>query len=277
MKNTTLFWPSLGRALAHIWHPRMLLLTLLPFVLCGVLLLGVYFLFWESAVAAIKVGLDSSQMLQTAYGWLAWMGFKNANAFLAPLLVVAFSVPPMVVLSLLVVSLLAMPQALKFVAERKFPSLERRGKSVLVQSAISSLGWTLIALLALLCSIPLWFIPPLFMVLPPLIWGWLTYKVMSFDALADHATSEERRSVISNHKTSLLTMGIVTGLIGAAPSLLWVGSIATVILFPLISLIALWLYTVGFVFTALWFVHYCLAALEDERGINQSMQAFSAT
>jgi Etoposide-induced protein 2.4 (EI24) len=277
MKQTSLFWSSLGRAFAHIWHPRMLLLTLVPFVLCGVLLLGAYFLFWEDAVAGMKAGLDSSQMLQTAYSWMTWMGFKNANAFLAPLLVVALSVPPMVVLSLLVVSLVALPQALKFVADRKFPSLEKRGKAAIVQSAISSLGWTVIAIIALICSIPLWFIPPLFMILPPLIWGWLTYKVMSFDALADHASTDERRSVISNHKTSLLTMGVLTGLIGAAPSLLWVGSIATVILFPLISLIALWLYTVGFVFTALWFVHYCLAALTDERGINKSMEAFSST
>jgi Etoposide-induced protein 2.4 (EI24) len=165
---------------------------------------------------------------------------------------------------------------LKFVELRRFAALERKGKSAFFQSAVTSLGWTLIAIVVLILSIPLWFIPPLFIFIPPLIWGWLTYKVMSFDVLAEHASTEERRIVISNHKTPLLTIGIITGLIGAAPSLLWVSAIATVILFPVISLLSLWLYTVGFVFTALWFVNYCLAALEDERGQRKAMDVFPA-
>ncbi len=277
MKKLRFFWPSLGRAFAQIWHPRMLLLTLLPFVICGVLALAAYYFFWEDAITGVKTFLDSSSLLQSAYAWLAWMGIKNSNAFLAPLMVVSLVVPMLVVLSLLVVAVLGMPQALRFVAARRFPQLERKGgKGAFAQSALNSMGWTLIAIIALIVSIPLWFIPPLFLILPPLIWGWLTYKVMSFDALADHATPEERRVVVSNHKTPLLMMGVITGFIGAAPSLLWVGSIATVILFPLISLVSLWLYTIGFVFTALWFVHYCLAALQDERGQRSAMDAFPA-
>jgi Etoposide-induced protein 2.4 (EI24) len=274
MTNLRLFWPSLRRALVHIWHPRMLLLTLLPFFICGVLSLAAYYFFWEDAVAGVRQALDTFGLLKSAYGWLEWMGVHNLNAFLAPLLLVALCVPTLVLLSLLAVSLIALPQALKFVEARRFATLERKGKSALIQSAASSLSWTLIAIVVLILSIPLWFIPPLFIVIPPLIWGWLTYKVMSFDALAEHATAEERRTVVHNHKAPLLTIGIVTGLIGAAPSLLWVSAIATVILFPVISLLSLWLYTLGFVFTALWFVNYCLAALEDERGQRKAMDVF---
>ncbi len=258
----------------HIWHPRMLLLTLLPFFICGVLSLAAYYFFWEDAVAGVRQALDTFGLLKSAYGWLEWMGVHNLNAFLAPLLLVALCVPTLVLLSLLAVSLIALPQALKFVETRRFAALERKGKSAFVQSAASSLGWTTIAVVVLILSIPLWFIPPLVVVIPPFVWGWLTYKVMSFDALAEHATAEERRVVVHNHKTALLTIGIVTGLIGAAPSLLWVSAIATVILFPVISLLSLWLYTVGFVFTALWFVNYCLAALEDERGQRMAMDVF---
>lgn len=277
MTNSRLFWPSLGRAAAHIWHPRMLLLTLLPFFICGVLSLAAYYFFWEDAVAGVRAALDTFGLLKSAYGWLEWMGVHNLNAFLAPLLLVALCVPTLVLLSLLAVSLIALPQALKFVELRRFAALEHKGKSAFFQSAVTSLGWTLIAIVVLILSIPLWFIPPLFIFIPPLIWGWLTYKVMSFDALAEHASAQERRIVISNHKTPLLTIGIITGLIGAAPSLLWVSAIATVILFPVISLLSLWLYTVGFVFTALWFVNYCLAALEDERGQRKTMEPFVST
>lgn len=275
--NSKLFWSSFGRAAAHIWHPRMLLLTMLPFVICGMLALLGYYFFWESSIAAVKAFLDNSELLQSGYGWLAWMGIKNANAFLAPLMIVALIVPILVLLSLIVVSLLALPQALKFVADRRFASLERKSQGAFIQSAFSSLGWTGVAVIAMIASIPLWFIPPLFLVLPPLIWGWLTYKVMSFDALAEHASADERRRVIQNHKPQLLAIGVITGYIGALPSLLWVMSIATVILFPLISLFSVWLYTLGFVFTALWFVNYCLAALEDERGQNKAMEAFPSS
>lgn len=274
MTSPRFFWPSLGRAFAHIWHPRMLLLTLLPFLISGVLAVAMYYFFWGDAIALVKRLLDDSSLLQAAYHWMSAIGLTNANAFLAPLIVVGLSVPMLIVLSLLCVSLLAMPQALRFVSDRRFAALDKRGQSALVQSAASSFAWTAIAVLVLVLSIPLWLIPPLVMVIPPLIWGWLTYKVMSFDALAEHATAEERRNVIDNHKTVLLTMGVLTGFIGAAPSLLWAaGSITVVVLFPLISVISLWLYTLGFVFTALWFVHYCLAALADHRGQQQALDA----
>ena len=42
---------------------------------------------------------------------------------------------------------------------------------------------------------PLWFVPPLVLIVPPLIWGWLTYRVMGFDVLAEHASREERRQL----------------------------------------------------------------------------------
>ena len=62
----------------------------------------------------------------------------------------------------------------------------------------------------------------LLLVLPPLIWGWLTYRVMAYDALADHASAEERRTVLKQHRVRLLGMGVFAGYLGAAPSLVWV-------------------------------------------------------
>ena len=44
-----------------------------------------------------------------------------------------------------------------------------------------------------MASLPLWLIPPLVLVVPPLIWGWLTYRVFSFDVLSLHASRDERR------------------------------------------------------------------------------------
>jgi hypothetical protein len=104
-------------------------------------------------------------------------------------------------------------------------------------SLLWSLGSTGLALLALLVSLPLWLIPPLILVLPPLIWGWLTYRVMAFDALAEHASVEERCEIFRRHRGWLLGIGVFCGYLGAAPSMLWASGVlfaaAFVILLPL--------------------------------------------
>jgi hypothetical protein len=117
----------------------------------------------------------------------------------------------------------------------------------------------------LLLSLPLWFIPPLVLILPPLIWGWMTYKVLSFDVLAEHASSEERRQLMREQHWPLLAIGIITGYLGAAPTLLWAVSAATLVLAPVLVVLSVWLYTLVFAFSSLWFAHFALAALQRLR------------
>ena len=93
---------------------------------------------------------------------------------------------------------------------------------------------------------------------------------MSFDTLAEHAARDERRALLRRHRWPLLAMGIVAGYLGAAPSLLWALSATMLIFAPIIVVVAIWLYTLVFAFSALWFAHYLLAALQDlrsERGV----------
>ena len=157
---------------------------------------------------------------------------------------------------------LLLHQALvNLVEQRRFARLERRHGAGLFTSVAYSLGCTLLAGLALLLSLPLWLVPPLVLVLPPLIWGWLTCKVMSFDALAAHASKDERRALVHAHRWPLLGIGIITGYLGAAPTLIWAASAFTLALAPVLILVSVWLYTLVFAFSALWFIHYALAAL----------------
>jgi hypothetical protein len=103
------------------------------------------------------------------------------------------------------------------------------------------------------------------LVLPPLIWGWLTYRVFAFDALADHATAEERRALLSRHRGALWTMGVITGYLGAAPSLLWASGTMFVVFAPILLPLAIWIYTWVLAFSSLWFAHYTLSLLADKR------------
>jgi len=184
---------------------------------------------------------------------------------MAPLIVVALSVPVIVVASLLLVAVFMTPTLVNLVAKRRFATLDRKHGASIALSMLWSLGCTLAALLALAISMPLWLIPPLILLLPPLIWGWLTYRVMAFDALADHASSDERRTILREHRLPLLSIGIITGYLGAAPSLLWAFGAITLVLAPFLAVASIWIYTLVFAFSALWFTHYALAALQSLR------------
>jgi hypothetical protein len=134
----------------------------------------------------------------------------------------------------------------------------------------------LFALVLLLFSIPLWFVPPLVLLLPPLIWGWLTYRVLTFDVLAEHASTEERRALMREHRWPLLGMGVVAGYLGAAPSLLWAVSATMLIFAPILIIVSVWVYTLVFAFSALWFAHFALSALQHLRAVRDAAAAVVA-
>jgi len=71
----------------------------------------------------------------------------------------------------------------------------------------------------------------------------------------------------------LLLIGAIGGAMGAAPTLLWLGGALSVIFFPVLAAGAIWLYVLVFVFTGLWFQHYCLDALAAHRAVGQVVVA----
>lgn len=190
----------------------------------------------------------------------------NLKTVVAPLLVIFAFTPLVVVASLLAVSFMMTPSLTRMVAERRFAGLQRKhGGSLLL-----SLWWTffslVLALGALVLTLPMWLVPPLALVLPAFIWGWLTYRVMAFDVLAEFASADERHTLMARHRMSFLAMGLVTGLMGAAPSLVWASGALFAAAFVILVPVAIWIYTLVFAFSSLWFAHFGLAALQALRG-----------
>ena len=256
---------SFWRAVAYCLHPRVIALSLLPLVLIAGLAFGLGYFFWEPAIDAVRATFDSWSLLASMIGWLEGIGLANLKTVLAPLVVVFLTTPLIVVLSLLLVAAFMTPSMLKMVASRRFAMLERKHGGSFFGSGFGALWATLAALVALLVSIPLWFVPPLVLILPPLIWGWLTYRVMTYDVLAEHASREERRELVGRHRGTLLGMGVLTGYLGAAPSLVWASGALMIVFAPVLVPLAVWIYTLVFAFSALWFAHFALAALQALR------------
>ncbi|MDO8278782.1 MAG: EI24 domain-containing protein [Burkholderiaceae bacterium] len=256
---------SFWRAAAYCLHPRVIALSILPLLLMVVLALGLGYFLWTPALDWVASMLEASTLLNRLWDWLQSTGMGRLKTVVAPLVLVFAITPLIVILSLLAVALLMTPALVSLVAERRFPQLQRKKGGSLLVSLFWSLGSTLMALAALIVTVPLWLVPPLILVLPPLIWGWLTYRVICFDALADHASKEERREVLRRHRGWLLGMGLLCGYLGAAPSLLWASSALFAVAFVILAPLAIWIYTLVFAFSSLWFTHYCLYALEQLR------------
>ena len=258
---------SFWRAVAYCVRPRVIALSFLPLLIMVALALGLGYFFWDAALDAVRSGLEASNTLNLFWDWLQGMGMGGLKTVLAPLIVIFAITPFIVVGSLLMVAVLMTPSLLSMVAERRFPLLERKKGGSFMKSVVWSLSSTLLAGVALVVSLPLWLVPPLILVLPPLIWGWLTYRVMSFDALADYASSAERAAVFKAHRWPLLAMGIATGYMGAAPGIVWASGVLFAALFVVLVPLAIWIYTFVFVFSSLWFAHYCLDALVQLRAV----------
>lgn len=263
------FW----RAVAYCLHPRVIVLSLLPLVLLIAVALAFAQWGWMPAVDAVRQALEGTAVQTVIDRAVEWLHMPQLKA-VVPVLTVIFAITPLLVLvSLLAIAFFMTPPLTRMVAERRFPLLEQRHGGSFFGSVGWSLGHTALALVALGLSIPLWFVPPLVLIVPPLIWGWLTYRVMAYDTLADFASREERRALMRSHHMELLVMGIIVGLLGAAPGVVWSSVAFFAVAFVLLVPVAVWIYALVFAFSSLWFAHYCLAVLQQMRLAADAEQA----
>lgn len=265
---------SFGLALVGAMHPKMLWLSLRPFFIVSILWGALIWLTWTPALEMLSTFLTASILTSWIADGLIWAGFESARAWIAPLFFVMLLIPLISISLLVFIALTTVPTIVKVVTRQyAYKDIVKKKGGSLFGSFIYTLWSTLICLALVMLTLPVWWIPPLVAVLPPLIWGWLTMRLMSYDVLALHATAEERDTLLHQHRWPLLAMGIISGMLGAVPTFFWATSALALVLFPIVSFVALWVYSLIFVFAALWFTHYLLEALKELRSneLNQSL------
>lgn len=256
---------SFWRAALYCLMPRVIGLSLLPLLITVGLSGFLGYMYWDGAVQQVQRWLELSSWLEGVWRWLEGVGFGNLKTVVAPLMVIFTVTPLVVVISLLVVSLFMTPALTRLVMGRRFAQMQRKQGANWLSSLAWSLGSVVLALGAFVLTMPLWLVPPLAMLVPALIWGWLTYRVMAFDVLAEFASQQERHTLMARHRMGLLAMGVITGLMGAAPSLVWASGALFAAAFVILIPVAIWIYTLVFAFSSLWFAHFALAALHALR------------
>jgi hypothetical protein len=256
---------AFGRAVASQFNVRMLLLALLP--LCaataawGVLLwLGL-----QPAIDMVQRYFTEHDGFAVSGRWLSMFGLAAFKTVIVPLIAMWLFLPLMVATALIFVGAMALPFIVRHVGSRVYPGLERRRSG-------SFLGTLWLTMMSLLIFVALWVattplcaFPALGFAIQPLLWGWLTCRVMANDVLSGYADAVERKALLRRHRWPLLAIGTVTGLFGVAPSLFWMGGTLSIVLFPFFAVLSICLYVLVFTFSGLWFTHYGLAALRDHR------------
>jgi Etoposide-induced protein 2.4 (EI24) len=260
-----LFLDSFWRALAYCLMPRVMVLSLLPLAMLLVLSVSWGYFYWSPTQDWVRDMLASWQVLQGMMDWLQDNGAGELQAVMVPLVVIFAITPILVVISLLAVSLMMTPALVDLVVQRRFAHLALKHGGTTLTSLVWTVGSTVIAMGAMVITLPLWAVPPLMFIVPPLIWGWLSYRVMVFDALVSHASREERLAIGRQHRIWLLMIGVLTGYLGALPSIVWASGAVFAAAFLVLIPMAIWIYALVFAFTSLWFTHYSLGALEALR------------
>ncbi len=258
---------SLYRALISQLHPRMLLLTVLPFAMAIALWGVALWLGLQPLIDHLHAWFADYDLFRSAGKMLASIGLSGVYTLLVPLLAMWLLLPFMIVTALVLVGSFAMPAIARHVGQRHYPQLQQRHGGSLAGSLWVSLSAFIAFIAVWLLTLPLNLVPLFALFVQPVLWGWLASRVMSYDALADYADADERRAILQSERWPLLAIGIATGSLGAAPGLLWLGGVVSVIFFPLLAALAIWLYLLVFMFSGLWFQYYCLDALARLRSV----------
>lgn len=264
---------AFGRAVLSQLHFRMLMLTVLPFILSLVIWGIALWLGFQPLINWLQKYFVENDGFRIAGGVLDWVGIGTIKTIVVPLIAMWVLLPLMILTALIFVGTMAMPVIARHVGSRQYKKLEARKGGSFFGSLWMSASSFFVFLVLWIATLPLSLFPPLTFVIQPALWGWLTYRVMAYDALADYADAQERQMLLRQHRWPLLMIGAITGAMGAAPTLLWLGGPLSVIFFPVLSAGAIWLYVLVFIFTGLWFQHYCMDALTRHRVQGGALQS----
>lgn len=205
---------ALVRAFASTLHPRMILLMIWP--------LAVALLLW--GVAAIAFGAQTVAWLQghiatsSVARWVSqWFPFEPVAAVLGWAVLLILFVPLVIVTASFIVGVFGMPAMVDHVARNYYPHLTRENGGTIVGMVSNAVMALLVFLLLSLVSLPLWFIPLLWPILPVLLMGYFNQRMFRYDALSEHANRDEMRLLFKRYMGPMYGLAIILALIAQIP------------------------------------------------------------
>ncbi len=232
---------SLFLAAISLVNRRMLWLMIWPVL--------VSLVFWGAAGIALWVKTAvwiAGQLGRLAQPLTAYIpfDFSSVTLFSAHVMLILLFVPLVYLTALLILGIVGMEAMVTHVAGRHYPDLMRRKGGGTAGSVWNGVVALCGMVLLFLVTLPLLIIPPLWAMVPVAVMGWVNQKILRYDAVSEHATPEEMRTIFSSRRGSLYLLGLILALVAYVPV---VGFFAPMLF-------------------ALAFIHFGLASLAELRG-----------
>ncbi len=205
---------ALSRAFRDLFQFRILWIALWPIVTAALLWLIIGVIFWGIFSNWLTSGLTFIGIQDWIEGiepqWVAHTIQVAAHLILF--------VPLVFVTALVITALFAMPMLIRLVAERDFPQLERKNGGSIVGNLLNTLFAILIFIVIWVVTSPLWLVG-VGIIIPFVAAAYLNQRLFRYDALAEHASHEEMKALVSANQSSLWGLGLLTGLTQFVPIL----------------------------------------------------------
>ena len=233
---------ALMGAAKSLVHPIILVIVLMPMLIALAIWIGVGWIYWDAWTSTIETAVVD----HASFTWMANWDLARLASWIAGALVLAILAPVVILTALLIATVFAMPVLVRHVAQSDFASLGRRHGGTAIGSLWNALVAFSVFALLWIVTLPLWLLGPLAGLLPILLSAYLNQRLFRYDALSDHADAQEMKQIFESASGRLFLLGLMTGVLYFIPP---------------ISLIAP-------IFSALAFIHFCLAEVERVRGAN---------
>jgi hypothetical protein len=233
---------ALFYGVANLFHPRMLWLMIWP-MLVALAVWGTVALVLWTRLALWLAGL-LKQWLEPALGFVR-LDFGDATLVAANVILFLLFVPLVYLTVLFILGVFGMQKMVDHVAARSFAQLERRrggGTAGSVWNGIVALAGML---LLFILSVPLWFLPPLWPLIPLAILSWGNQRLLRYDALAEHADEAEMARLFRERRGALYLLGFLLALLAYVPLVGFLGPVVF----------------------GLAFIRYLLGALQESRAV----------
>jgi CysZ protein len=207
---------ALGRALAALVHPKMFFLMIWPIAVAIVIWSVIAVIFGAQALSGVQSALSGYAIFQQFSSTPPWATITTVLLWILGFLLF---IPLVLVTAILIIGVFSMPMMVRHVAARDYPGLEMKHGGSVGGSVANALGALARLVLLVVVSLPLWLIPFLWPIIPVVLFGYFNQRLFRYDALAEHASTEEIRKLVSRYKPQLWGLGMILGVIGHVPIL----------------------------------------------------------
>lgn len=205
---------ALLRSLRDLFQLKVLFVAIWPIVAAAVLWMVLGWLFWGTFSDWLSGLLAGSNVQSWLEGvephWIA--GAIQALAHLI------LFVPLVFLTALLITALFAMPMLVRTVEARDYPDLKRESGGSLSGNLVNALIAIAIFIAIWIVTVPLWFVG-IGVIVPFLAAAYLNQRLFRYDALAEHASNSELRTLFARYRASWWGLGLLTGLAQFVPLL----------------------------------------------------------